>query len=292
MSFTLEQSRDYCHLVMRRAAGNFYHGMRLLPDRKRSAMHALYAWMRHIDDIADGPDDAVPDTRPPAAVAAQLEQWRELTHLAIAGAAPAHPLLPALAEAMQAFAIPPKLLDEAIDGQLQDLRQTHYHTFPELYSYCYRVASTVGIAAACIWRVSHPSALKLAEYRGIAFQLTNILRDVREDSRRGRVYLPQEDLRAFGFTTLERPSAELAELLLFEAQRAREYYEKSAPLEGMVAPDSRATLRIMTAIYRELLARIESDPLAVLAGRVSLSTARKLGEVVRQLYLDQKGAGA
>lgn len=290
MAVDLEQSQAWCHEQMRVAARNFYYGMRLLVPPKRHAMHALYAWMRWIDDLADGPDDQRDQDRDLPAVRRSLENWRRLTHEALVGRTETHPMFPALAEAVGAFGIPHRLLDEAIDGQLQDLEQSRYHSFDELYAYCYRVASTVGIAAVYVWRFSTPEAIRLAEYRGIAFQLTNILRDLREDAGRGRIYLPQEDLARFGVSDLQTASPNLAELIAFQARRAMEYYRQSARLESMVEPDSRPTLRVMTAIYGGLLEQIAADPLAVLRERVSLSGARKLGEVVRQLYLDQKTA--
>ena len=360
MSIELEQSQAWCHQRMRAAARNFYYGMRLLAPDKRNAMHALYAWMRWIDDLADGPEDQRDEDRDLVAVRQSLEDWRELTHRELAARASkfeirstkyetpppslpqgggekrglpqgggvkkellreggeedglvqrggekrggegggrgghagaltdSHPMFPALAEAVHRFGIPPELFDEAMDGQLQDLEQSRYATFDELYRYCYRVASTVGIAAVYIWRFSSPDAIKLAEYRGIAFQLTNILRDLREDASRGRVYLPQEDLSRFGVGCLDKPSQELADLILFQARRAMEYYRQSAKLESMIEPDSRPTLRVMTAIYGGILDQIIADPLAVLHKRVSLSGPRKVGEVVRQLYLAEKMA--
>jgi phytoene synthase len=290
MTCSLEESQAYCHALMRRAAGNFYYGMRLLPSPKRHAMHALYAWMRYIDDLADGPEGAVPGAARTSEAAEALEHWRQQTCGALAGEPPSHMMLPALAAAVRTFNIPLHIFDDAIAGQLQDLRPQRYESFEELYTYCYRVASTVGIAAVCIWRYSEAAAVKLAEYRGIAMQLTNILRDLREDAARGRVYLPAEDLRAYGVSDVAAPSPALADLIAFEARRARRYYDDSARLESLVAPDARATLRTMTAIYGGILDKIERDPLAVLQRRVSLSPSRKVGEVLRQFYLDQKGA--
>ena len=309
MSIELEQSQAWCHQRMRAAARNFYYGMRLLAPDKRHAMHALYAWMRWIDDLADGPEDQRDQDRDLGAVRQSLEDWRELTHRALrpppnrvqgggeksgsgrfAGQTGSHPMFPTLAEGVHRFGIPPELFDQAMDGQLQDLAQSRYATFDELYGYCYRVASTVGIAAVYIWRFSSPDAIKLAEYRGIAFQLTNILRDLREDAARGRIYLPQEDLSRFGVSCLDKPSEELAEMIAFQARRAMEYYRQSAALEFMIEPDSRPTLRVMTAIYKGILDQIIANPLAVLHKRVSLSGPRKVGEVVRQLYLAEKMA--
>ena len=291
MPISLETSQQYCHELMRSAARNFYYGMSLLPAAKRQAMFALYTYMRQIDDLAD---DAV-DAGLPRAVAEQhLEQWRQLTHAAIQGEDQGHIMLPAVRWALEEFAIPRQLLDDAIDGQLADLHHEHYHNFEELRHYCYCVASTVGIAAVYIWRYQDPQAITLADDRGVAFQLTNILRDLREDWARGRVYLPREDLDRFA---VDMPSAmagkqndRFLDLMQFQIARAREYYEQSSPLENLIEPDARPTLRIMTQIYRGILERIAVDPLAVLTGKVSLSGFEKLGIVVRQVWLGQKQA--
>jgi phytoene synthase len=285
---SLDASYAYCHRLMRSAARNFYWGMRLLPPAKRQAMHALYTFMRLIDDIADD------TTTDPAACTVEarrqrLEQWRATTHRAIAGDTAGHELWPAFHDTVSRFHIPTRLFDEAIDGQLQDLTQLTYATFDDLYRYCYRVASTVGIAAVHIWGFRDSQALKLAEDRGIAMQLTNILRDLREDAARGRRYVPDEDCHRFGRCNQLPISADhvppgFDELMQFETVRAREYYERSAPLEDLVDADSRPTLRIMTGIYRGILDRIAANPRAVLVGRVSLTTTEKLWLVARHAW--------
>jgi phytoene synthase len=277
---------------MRQAARNFYYGMRLLPPAKRQAMYALYSFMRLSDDIADEP--AGGDSASNGAAASRqlaLEQWRGDTHRAIAGDTAGHPLWPAFYDSIQRFGIPSKVFDDAIDGQVQDLTQTHYQTFDELYRYCYRVASTVGIAALHIWGFhDHDRALQLAEYRGIALQLTNILRDLREDAQRGRRYLPLEDLARFDMLREWMPTTEAAlpagydGLMRFEADRARGYYEQSAELESLVDADARPTLRIMTEIYRGILERIAVDPRRALSRRVSLPAWRKLALVARYTW--------
>lgn len=289
MDPTLEQSQAYCHELMRKAARNFYFGMSLLPSEKRSAMFALYAFMRQIDDLADDGVDAgvaLPE------IERQLQQWRTLTHAALAGKSQDHPMFPAFVQASRQFGIPADLYDAAIDGQIQDLHQLHYATFDELKRYCYRVASTVGIAAIYIWGFKDPNAIALADDRGVAFQLTNILRDLREDHARGRVYLPQEDLDRFGvdLDSVMRggDTAAFAQLMRFQIQRAQGFYDSSRPLEGLIAPDSRATLGIMTGIYHGILDRIAADPLAVLRGKVGLSSLAKLAHVAKGLWLDRK----
>ncbi|HEY8665875.1 MAG TPA: phytoene/squalene synthase family protein, partial [Tepidisphaeraceae bacterium] len=191
-TLSAEESYAWCHELMRSAARNFYYGMRLLPEAKRQAMYALYSFMRLIDDIADEPGAAAAER------VKKLESWRKDLHAAVKGETHSHPLWPALADTIARFAIPIKLLDEAIDGQLQDLVQSAYTTFIDLYGYCYRVASTVGIAAIHIFGFRDRKAVALAEERGIAMQLTNILRDIREDAARGRRYIPIEDCARFG----------------------------------------------------------------------------------------------
>lgn len=277
---SLPESYEFCHRVMRTQARNFYFGMRLLPPAKRQAMHALYTFMRQIDDLADNDNSA--DRR------SALEHFRSMAHQALDGHCPSGELWPALADTVQRFRIGAKIFDDAIDGQIQDLTQNTYATFDELYQYCYRVASTVGIAALHIWGYHEPQAVKLAEYRGIAMQLTNILRDLREDAGRGRIYLPAEDLRRFGCDCWDKFPKQVPdrfeELMAFECKRAMEYYVKSAPLDGMVDADSRSTLEIMTTIYRGILERIMAKPSRVLYGRVSLSALRKYSLVLRYAW--------
>lgn len=285
---TLEESRRWCHALMKAAARNFYYGMSLLPKEKRCAMFALYTYMRHIDDIADDAVDAGVD---PAIAGQMLEQFRAATRLALAGETSAHPMFPALAHAVHQFCIPADLLDSAIDGQVQDLAKTRYASFDELKRYCYCVASTVGIAAVYIWGFRDSAAIVLADDRGVAFQLTNIIRDIREDYSRGRVYLPQEDLDRFGVDLSLAlgggQQEQLRELILFQGRRAQDYYESSAALESLVQPDARPTLRIMTTIYHGILKQVMADPLAVLSRRVGLSSFAKMREVARELWRTQ-----
>jgi phytoene synthase len=273
----LARSREYCRQVTRSAAKNFYHGLKLLPPAKRSAMFALYAFMRYIDDIAD--DD---NSRPIAQREADLEQWRQQTHAALRGEIPSdHDLWPAFATMVQQYKIPGVLFDDAIAGQHQDLRPVEPATFDELRQYCYRVAGVVGVASIHIWGFTGgEKTISLAIDRGIAFQLTNILRDVREDAARGRIYLPREDLTAAGLADQDlltmRGGDKFAQLIRFQAARAESYFEKSDPLDSHIERDSRSTLATMTEIYRGILKKIAADPLRVLHERISLSTVAKL----------------
>ncbi len=281
---SLPSSYAYCHQVMRTAARNFYFGMRLLPEAKRNGMYALYGFMRLIDDLADDPiqGDFQTSRRD------LLNDWRDQTRAAIDSPLDTHPIWPAFHDTVRRFNIPPSIFDDAIDGQIQDLEQSVYDTFDDLYRYCYRVASTVGLAALHIWGFNDPRALKLAEHRGIAMQLTNILRDIREDTERGRQYLPTEDLHRFGLSlpTLADPAnhRRFEDMLHFQTRRAHDYYDQSAGLESLIHPDARPTLCIMTSIYRGILNRIAAAPRAVLIGRVRLGTLEKLTVVARHTW--------
>lgn len=274
MSITLEQSYHHCHTLMRSVARNFYYGMQLLPPDKRRGMFALYAFMRWIDDMADDAQGGPPQHR-----IAMLEQCRHDMHQSIAGRNEHHLLWPAFGDTVRRFAIPVKTFDDAIDGQLQDMQQTTYQSFDELTLYCQRVASTVGIASIHIWGYHGDQAIKLASQRGIAFQLTNILRDLHEDSTRGRCYLPAEDLQRFGlqnwhFTTPAPPQFDT--MMNFQIERADDFYNASSTLERLIHPDARPTLAIMTRIYRKVLYKIAAQPRAVLTQRISLGHLHKL----------------
>jgi 15-cis-phytoene synthase len=289
----LERSREYCAQLTRQAARNFYYGLKLLPEPKRSAMFALYAYMRLTDDIADaGLVGEAIDLKEPESVAADpaevrmelLEAWRGRTHAALRGELgwDGHcPLWPAFAEVARHYNLTADLFDEVIAGQEQDLRPEVFDNFEQLERYCYRVAGVVGLASIRIWGYEGgPETEKLAIDRGVAFQLTNILRDLREDAAGGRIYLPREDLRIVGVSEDEllscRGGEAFLDLMGREIDRARSYYDRSAALESRVHPDSRPTLIAMTEIYRGLLDKIAADPMRVLRERVSLSLLSKL----------------
>ena len=279
----LFRSRDYCAQVARTQARNFYYGMRLVPQPKRSAMYALYTWMRQADDLADAAGDA-------QAKLQALEAFRLETRIAIDPdrPLPAGPLWPTFRDMAGRYIIPRDYLDAMIDGQLLDQTKTRYKTFDELYEYCYKVASVVGLCCIQIWGYEGGAdTRKLAEWRGIAFQLTNILRDVREDAERGRVYLPAEDFDLFELNpsmfTLGQATDVLPGLRKV-ADRARKYYEKSAPLDALIHPDGRPCLWAMTQIYRGLLDKITPDPSIVLRQRVRLGGVRKAWIALRATF--------
>jgi phytoene synthase len=279
----LLRSRDYCQRLTRTAARNFYYGLKLLPEPKRSAMFTLYSYMRVVDDIADEDDG----NRSVAQRLADLDAWRAQTHEATCGRRPCagddepHPLWPAFCEMVHRHKVPVALFDDVIAGQRQDLQPLRFETFEQLHEYCYRVAGVVGLASITIWGYSGGAETEaLAVKRGVAFQLTNILRDLREDADRGRVYLPREDLAAADLN--ERDVIEGAgddrflELMRFQIERAESYYRDSRDLEHRIDRDSRPTLVAMTEIYHGLLRKIADEPQRVLRERVSLSVLRKL----------------
>ncbi len=249
-----------------------------MPHAKREAMCAVYAFMRRSDDIADGAAN-------PAVASEGLRQWRATVDAALRGEPPIEPTLPALADTVKRYRIDPRHFHELLDGSEMDQHQTRYETFDELYRYCYHVASVVGLIVLPIFGYRDKAALGPAEACGIAFQLTNILRDVKEDAGLGRIYLPREDLTRFGVEETDimnsRSTPQFLELMKFEATRAREYYAKARPLVEMIEPDSRGTLVAMMAIYGGILDKIERHNYAVFDQRIRLSVAEKLWIVVR-----------
>jgi len=263
---TVEHSYAHCEAIARARARNFYYSFLLLPKHKRLSMCAVYAFMRRCDDLSDGAD-ASPEA---------LAEWRTHLDLALDGGAAPDPLWPAFADTARRFKIPARLFHEMIDGVWSDFGRTEIGTFDDLYRYCYLVASVVGLTIIHIFEFSDPRAGLLAEKCGIAFQLTNILRDVREDFEQNRIYLPLDERRHFGVTRLDHSSPELLELLRFQGRRARHYYDEARPLLGMVHRDSRPALWALMEIYRRLLDRIEASGYDVLTRRVRLSTAEKV----------------
>lgn len=274
MTTSLRDSYRFCEQLSRREAKNFYYSFVLLPPERRRSMCALYAFMRRTDDLADEAG-TVDEKR------AALLGWRADLERAIGGDGSAWEGLPALADTVSRRGVPVRHLHEVIDGVEMDLEPKPFATFEELYAYCYRVASAVGLSCIHIWgyRSDGGRAEALAEACGVALQLTNILRDVREDASAGRIYLPQEDLARFGVSPEDlvspRPSAALRALLEFEGRRAHEYYVKARPLARLVAPVGRPVLAAIVNIYRALLDEIARRDFDVMARRVSLPSWRK-----------------
>lgn len=280
-----EASCAYCREVAQREAKNFYHGMKLVPEPQRTAMFTLYTWMRRADDLADTDDAIEQKTR-------ALEQFASDTALAtdpIADAMspiPEGKMWPAFREMDMRYEMKFAWYEAMIAGQLLDQHQTRYATFDDLYGYCYKVASVVGLCCVQIWGYDGDEETRqLAEWRGIAFQLTNILRDILEDAERDRVYLPAEDFDVYEISptmfTLGKP-AEVLPGIQKTIDRAVAYYEKSAPLDRLVHAPGRPCLFAMTNIYRGILTKIQHNPGVVLSGqRVGLSKLRKVWIALR-----------
>jgi phytoene synthase len=276
---TLEQSYATCVEIAKTQARNFYYSFTVLPKEKRQAMCAIYAFMRHSDDLSD---DGVTDE----AKAAALKSWRGALDRALAGDYGDSPVLPAFHDTVKRYNIPPKLFHELIDGTEMDLVKTRYETFDEVYQYCYRVASVVGMVCIHVWGFDGgETAYVPAEACGIAFQMTNILRDVKEDAERGRIYLPLEDLRRFGYSEEDLLGGVVDDrfnrLMQFQCARAQEYYDKALPLIPLLHADGRPTFIIMYRIYRGLLGKIEKQGYDVFAQRARLSGAKKVGIVMK-----------
>lgn len=264
----VQESYAWCEGVARAQAKNFYYSFLLLSRHQRNAMCAIYAFMRYCDDLSD--DEGIPDR------AAAIARWRVDLEAALAGHAGEHPVWPAFMDAVTRYRIPHEYFFDMIEGVSSDLEPRRIQTFAELYDYCYHVASVVGLTIIHIFGFESPKALELAEKCGIAFQLTNILRDVKEDAEKQRVYLPSEDLARFGVSpdTWE-PRAQFLQLMEFEAKRARDYYAESAPLVGLIHAGSRSSLRALIGIYSRLLDHIIRSNYDVLARRIRVPTWEK-----------------
>jgi squalene synthase HpnC/squalene synthase HpnD len=273
----VDASYEECKRVARASASNFYLAFYLLPEPKRRALCALYAFNRLVDDAADEPGDTANKQR-------GLSRWRGLIDAAYAGETSGHAILPAFADTCSRYSIPARYFHDLISGAEMDLTEPSYATFDRLREYCYRVAGTVGLTCIHVFGFRDPRAPDVAERLGIAFQLTNILRDLRADYEMGRVYLPREDLERFGVgeTELTGPvSPKLIELMKFEAERAWKFYEEGAEIVGMVDPDSRGALFALARTYSSLLAAIETRGFDVFGSRVRLKTTEKFGILVR-----------
>jgi squalene synthase HpnC/squalene synthase HpnD len=275
-------SYDECKRVARNAASNFYYAFHMLPEPKRRGLCALYAFSRLVDDVSD--DSGATREESTAAKQRGLARWRGLVDAAYAGDVGGHAILPAFADTCVRYSIPARYFHDLIAGAEMDLTEPSYATFDRLREYCYRVAGTVGLTCIHVFGFRDPRAPDVAERLGIAFQLTNILRDLPEDLKKGRVYLPQEDLAQFGVGDMELAgpvSPKIMELMAFEADRAWRYYEEGAEIVGMVEKDSRAALWMLARTYSSLLARIGARGYDVFSARVRLSAPEKFGILVR-----------
>jgi len=288
----VEHAYRACEEITHAEAANFYYGIRLLPRDKRQAMSAVYAFARRVDDIGDGHGE-------PSFKLAALQAKRESLAVVVSGssgaASPADPITIALADAHRRFNLPLEALDLLIEGVELDVRDTRYETFDELVIYCRDVAGSIGRLCLAIFTDGEANGhASMADDLGVAMQLTNILRDVREDYENGRVYLPAEDLAKFDCdpATLGQPTPPpgFTRLVEFEAERARDWYATGWKLLGLLDRRSAACTGAMAGIYRHLLERISADPAAVLRGRVSLSGREKAIVAVKALA-GMNGAG-
>jgi phytoene synthase len=267
---TLAHSYAYCEQLARQKAGNFYHGFRLLPRPQRRATCALYAFLRIADDLTDDASDG--DRR------LSLERWRRQLENALEGKY-AHPLHAALHDAVRTYRIPREYLDDALIGVGMDLDVRRYDSFADLYTYCYRVAAVVGLSCIHIWGYRADAAKRHAESAGIAFQLTNILRDLAEDADRNRIYLPGEDLRQFGYSEEQlcrrERNRQYLEMMAFQARRAYGYYAEGERLLDLLPPPGRAVFQVMMRTYRGLLDVIVRRDYDVFSRRARLANWRK-----------------
>jgi 15-cis-phytoene synthase len=298
---TTTEAYAVCSGIAQREAKNFYYSFRVLPEHKRNAMCAVYAFMRRADDISD--DETLPVAERREVMGRWLEAWRNARGSGVTD----DPVFHALNDTQMRFAIPDALLEDLVRGTMLDLEESQrdvvsvtdttitqqgsrrrtfqiYKSFDGLYRYCYLVASVVGLVCIHIFGYSDPRAELLAERTGVAFQLTNILRDVSEDAERGRIYIPLQDLEAGGVSVADllssaqniRKSEPVISLLALEASRAKEFYASAKELLPLINRDSRAALWVLVTIYRGLLERIVSRNYDVFSERVSVPTSRKL----------------
>jgi phytoene synthase len=263
---------EYCQQKAVQSGSSFYYSFLFLPPERRRAITALYAYCREVDDIVDECSDA-------GVARTKLAWWRQELARLYAGQ-PQHPVARALEPALQPFGIKHEHLAEIIDGMEMDLDQNRYSDFPALEQYCHRVAGVVGLLAASIFGYRDENTLAYAHTLGIAFQLTNIIRDVGEDSRNGRIYLPLSELQQFQVSAADilhaRHTANFTRLMAFQIERAERYYaEAFARLPDVDRRAQRPGL-IMAAIYRTLLEEIEADGCKVLTQRTALTPIRKL----------------
>ncbi len=274
---SLKRSYRLCQQVTRQKARNFFYAFLLLPKNRRKAIYAVYAFMRHSDDVVDS---SLSKER-----SSQLQAWRQSVKIALEDGPIDHPILPAFVDAVKQFNIPHNYFFELLDGIQMDLEKDRYQNFEELYTYCYRVASVVGLVCVHIFGFKDPRALQLAESAGIAFQVTNILRDIREDGTGNRVYLPLDDLKKFRYPVESLRQGVVDDhfrrLLHFQIERARDYYHQAEQLVPLVEPDCQKALSALIGIYRGLLEKIYKEHELLFEKQIRLSLLEKLSIVFR-----------
>ncbi|MGB4672459.1 MAG: presqualene diphosphate synthase HpnD [Azovibrio sp.] len=263
---------EYCQQRAAASGSSFYYSFLFLPPERRKAIMALYAFCREVDDVVDECED-------PALAATKLAWWRQEVDR-LADGQPQHPVCQALQAAGKQFNLPREQLLEIIDGMEMDLQQSRYLDFKGLSLYCYRVASVVGLLAAEIFGIKDRQTLKYAHDLGMAFQLTNIIRDIGEDARRGRIYIPMDELKQFNVPAADilngRYSDNFTALMQFQMARAGRYYDQALAQLPAIDRKSQRPGLIMAAIYRTLLREIEAENFQVLHQRIALTPVRKL----------------
>jgi len=292
MNSQLAAAYGVCRQITRSAARNFYYGFLVLPRERRDALSAVYAFMRHSDDLSDDPGLSRRERED------RLTEWRDALHRVAEGEHTDDPVLLAVADAQRRFKIPLELFDRLVEGTAMDVtpqpgEAIRYQTFDDLRRYCYHVASVVGLICIKIFGYRDPAAEALAEQCGLAFQLTNIIRDVKEDAAMGRVYLPEEDLQRFGRSAAELDptclkngfdAAGFRPVLEFEAERARELYCAAEQLLPLIDEDSRPALWVLVEIYRRLLEKIAARGYNVFGKKIRLSRREKLSVLARGFW--------
>jgi phytoene synthase len=282
MSPELVDSYRAAEAVARRCARNFYYSFLILPPERRRGFCAVYAFMRYCDDISDGEADLESKRE-------RLKKWRGQLDAAVAGDCRGNRIMPAFRDTVRRFSIPGQYFHWIIDGAEMDLCIDRYRTFDDLYRYCFNVASAVGLVCIQIYGYADERAKEYAESCGIAFQLTNILRDVKEDADMGRIYLPDEDLRRFDYTPEDLRNgimdARFRRLMTFEAERAAEYYARARNLLPLINKSSRPALWAMMEIYRGLLGKIIRRHYDVFGNTIRLSSFTKASIVLRALAM-------
>jgi phytoene synthase len=282
MQAELASSYRCAESVARSRARNFYYTFVALPAAKRRALCAIYAFMRYCDDVSDG-------SEPPHKKRELLRDWRAQLDATLEGDCRNHPILPAFRDTLLKFSIPGQYFHWIIDGAEMDLFTARYQTFQELYQYCFRVASAVGLVCIQVFGYGQEKAKEYAEQCGIAFQLTNILRDLKEDAQMGRVYLPLEDLARFAYSSDDLRRGIVDErfhrLMEFETSRANEYYRRARPLLPLVHPESRPALWAMMEIYQGILNKIRRNRFDVFQKRIRLTGPEKARIALKAMAL-------
>ena len=282
---TLAADHRECAAILRRSGSSFAMPISLLPEAKRRGTTALYAFCRVADDIVDDAADR-------EAAAAGLAAFSTATDAAISGLPVDDPVLRAVTDTIRRYAVPEQCLRDILAGVRMDLNRSRYETPAELELYCSRVASAVGIAAIHVWGFTDPAAIDLAHDCGVAFQLTNILRDIPEDLGRGRVYLPEEDFVACGCTVDDllagRIGPPFARLATLEAQRAAARFRRAAALDGMLSTDGRGVFRSMFGVYRTLLRAVSRQGAGIFTAKVRASKPRLMAAALATLACGTK----